>query len=432
MKGSIVKRCNCPPTYSAKGERLACKLKHGSWSFVADAGRDPSTGKRRQVKRSGFSTKAEAEAALAELVDQAGKGVVPARRKETFRTFGEQWFASRSRKVRPVTAAGYKSALAHGYAAFGSTPLGEVSRRDVEQLAHKLADGKAARTVSFVLFVLRSVFDEALHDGLIVRNPAARVEATGRAPKDREALPGDEMAKLRKHLLADELAACWLLTMYGLRRSEVMGVKWSDVDLAAGTLTVDHGVVADSSGRRSVETPTKTRRGTRTLPLPEDALNQLRALRERQAAEFGFEHARSGYLAVDALGEPLRPERWSDLWRAHCVAAGVRAVTLHGARHSSVTAMRNAGVPDHVVAAWHGHDEVVMRRTYSHADAAGLAAAGNVLAGLLFSPVASCDQSVTKASSESARQMLGGPDFSAPPSGLEPETLRLTVECSAN
>ena len=57
------------------------------------------------------------------------------------------------------------------------------------------------------------------------------------------------------------------------------------------------------------------------------------------------------------------------MWRQHCEAAGVRPVTLHGARHTSVTAMRKAGVPDDVVAAWHGHDKVVMRRTYSHPDA---------------------------------------------------------------
>jgi integrase len=70
------------------------------------------------------------------------------------------------------------------------------------------------------------------------------------------------------------------------------------------------------------------------------------------------------------------------MWRRHCLAAGVPAVRLHEARHSSVTAMRAAGVPDHVVAAWHGHNEVVMRRTYSHPDAEALAEAGRRLAAV--------------------------------------------------
>jgi site-specific recombinase XerD len=65
----------------------------------------------------------------------------------------------------------------------------------------------------------------------------------------------------------------------------------------------------------------------------------------------------------------MRPEDWSRRWRALCVRTeGVRENhTLHAARHSTVTFMRNAGVPDHIVAAWHGHDKVVMRQTYSHA-----------------------------------------------------------------
>jgi integrase len=88
-----------------------------------------------------------------------------------------------------------------------------------------------------------------------------------------------------------------------------------------------------------------------------------------------------------------RSERWSDRWRGHCGEAGVRALTLHAARRTSVTLMRAAGVPDHVVAAWHGHDDVVMRRTYSHPDVAGLAAAGATLS-------TSCDQNVTRTGSQ--------------------------------
>lgn len=199
---------------------------------------------------------------MAELVDQAGKGVVPARRKETFSTYGTQWMDTRARQVRDITANGYRSALNHAYAAFGATPLGEVTRRDVERMANKLTDaGRSQRHLSYVLFVVRSVFEEALHDGLISRNPAARVGAVGRPPKAREALSTGDMVKLRAHLEGDRLYACWLLTLYSLRRSEVLGERWPDVDLSVGEFSVDRGVVADSSGRRSEPTDPKTRRG---------------------------------------------------------------------------------------------------------------------------------------------------------------------------
>jgi integrase len=230
--------------------------------------------------------------------------------------------------------------------------------------------------------VLRSIFTEAVELGVITRNPAARVEPAGRAPKARQALTLAEVAKVRTHFSSDPLFACWLLSLYGLRRSEVLGLRWSDVDLVASTIAITRSRVA-VGGKKTEVGPTKTRRGTRTLPIHDDLAVALRTMREAQAAAFGFDHVRSGYLAVDAMGIPMRHERWTDLWALACTAAGVTAVPLHGARHTSVSLMRDAKLPDHVVAHWHGHDEAVMRSVYSHADDTGLAAAGRVIGGLL-------------------------------------------------
>jgi integrase len=69
---------------------------------------------------------------------------------------------------------------------------------------------------------------------------------------------------------------------------------------------------------------------------------------------------------IDELGRPIRPEAYSDRFRAIAKQAGVPAIRLHDARHSSVTTMRERGVSDEIVAAWHGHDENVMRSTYTH------------------------------------------------------------------
>jgi len=310
-----------------------------------------------------------------------GSFVMPDR--QSFEQYAEQWHKVRAERVREITARSYKGCLGHAYAEFGAKPLAKVTRADVERMVSALNSAKRSkRTASLTLFVVRSVFEDALHDGLIVRNPAARVEALGRDPKNRDAFSSAELAKLRERLSTDRLAGCWLMTLYGLRRSEVMGLRWHDVDLSARTLSITRGRV-DVDGRRTAEGPTKTRRGVRTLPLPADVLAALRELRQSQLAAFGAEQVRSGYLAVDAKGELMRPERWSDLWRDACQAAGVPVKTLHAARHTSVTTMRDACVLDHLVGAWHGHDEVVMRRTYSHADAEGLAAAGAALAGVL-------------------------------------------------
>jgi hypothetical protein len=68
MKGTVTKRCACPARYNDRGQRIACKLPHGSWYYIASLGTDPQTGKLRQTKRGGFATKADAETALTELI----------------------------------------------------------------------------------------------------------------------------------------------------------------------------------------------------------------------------------------------------------------------------------------------------------------------------------------------------------------------------
>lgn len=368
-----------------EGEPIRLVIKQDgtpSYRVRLDVAPDPKTGKRRQQLTTHDTLSGARKYVEAHKTDRE-RGVLVTPNRQTFKTYAENWLAVRSRRVREVTSRSYASCLAHAYESFGDKLLAKVTRADVEQVIENLsAAGRSKRRASLVLFVLRSVFDEALHDGLIGRNPAARVEAAGRDAKQREALSRADLAKLRKHFATDRLYACWLLTLNGLRRSEVLGLKWSDVDLTGKTLRIERGRV-DVDGKRTIETPTKTRRGTRTLPLSADLVPALRKLRKAQLAAFGAEQVRSGYLAVDPIGEPMRPERWTDLWKEACAAAKVPAVTLHAARHSSVTAMRDAGVPDHIVAAFHGHDEYVMRSVYSHADAKGLSVAADALAAAL-------------------------------------------------
>ncbi len=344
--------------------------------------KDPATGKRAQRTKMGFKTKKAAQAHLSKQLVDVDEHRFVDRSKKTFREYADGWIEARSRRVRTQTAAGYASALKHATDAFGAKPLQQVDRVDVERIVRALvAAGRTRRTVSFVLFVVRSVLEEALHEGLISRNPAVRVEATGAPSRTRDSMAPAELALMYRHLTDDRLHALWLLTLAGMRRSEVMGLRWSHVDLAACTLTVAESRVDVTGGTESNDP--KTRRGLRTISVPDDMLTALRKLREVQAAEFGFEQVRSGFLAIDEGGEPYRAERWSNAWLRHCREAGVRPCTLHAARHTSVTTMRRAGVPDHVIAQWHGHDEVVMRRTYTHVQQDELASAGRALSAAL-------------------------------------------------
>lgn len=330
-------------------------------------------GQRRRVTRT-FDSHEEAERFYA----QGQLGDVVPRTRGTFDGWADRWLERKEASgVRPQTLAGYKSDLAHPRATFGTYRIQEITEEQIEALVSSLANaGRSKRMTGKMLGTTRSVFQLALRKNVLKVNPAAEVTALGRPARARDALTTAELESLREAVVGDPWEACWMLTLAGLRRSELLALRWTDFDEDSGTLSI-------SKGRPFIggEQGTKTARGQRVLPLDEERRQLLEELRSRQTELYGEDAVSSGYIVVNEHGRPMRPESWTRRWRALCVATeGVRNEhTLHAARHSTVTLMRNAGVPDHIVAAWHGHDEVVMRQTYSHAHVDKLMSAAQAL-----------------------------------------------------
>lgn len=344
-----------------------------------------SAGKpRRQIKRR-FDRRKDAVEWLAQVrAGVAAELAPPPATAETFETFAAAWLEVKKRTVRQITGYTYGGAVRIWSEHFDGKTLQEITKADVESLVTRYQDeGKGVARVSYLLMVLRQILTEAEDEELVTRNVAARVKARGRPGNARQAMPATEVRKLRKRIAEEPLEALWLLTLAGLRRSEVLGLRWGDLDFETGKLAITRARVGIGGSSQVNVTATKTRKGTRTVTLPPPLLDALRRFRAAQAEDLGITQVRDGYLAVDEIGEPIRPEWYSDEWRRLCERAGVPVVTLHAARHTSVTLMRDLGVPDHLVAEWHGHDEVIMRRTYSHASESGLKDAGERLFGAL-------------------------------------------------
>jgi integrase len=331
-------------------------------------------GGQRKQAQSTFDTYAEAE----QFYAQAQLGDIVPRTRDTFDDWADRWLARKeTSSVRPNTMAGYRSDLKHPRKAFGRYRIQDITDDQVEALVHDLAEkGKSKRTVSKMLGTLRSVFELAMRKNVVRVNPAQDVQPEGRAARARDALTAKELRAMREAVRGDPWEACWMLTLAGLRRSELLALRWTDFNADTGELAITKG-----RGIIGGEHPPKTARGERSLPLDPERTRLLTEMRQKQSEVYGPEQADEGYICVNEFGRPMRPEDWSDRWHALCVGTeGVRDDhTLHAARHSTVTFMRNAGVPDHIVAAWHGHDEVVMRQTYSHAHLEQLKDAGSSL-----------------------------------------------------
>lgn len=301
-----------------------------------------------------------------EILAQAQLGDVVPRSRDTFDVWADRWIAEKEDSgIRPVTVSGYHSDLKHPRGAFGTTRIQNIEEDDIKALIRAMRTaGLTKRTTGKALTTMRSVFYMAMCRGILRVNPAEDVAALGADAKERDALTAKEMRLLRDAVRGDRYEACWMLTLAGLRRSELCGLKWSDIDLVAGTLSIERG-----RGIVGGEQAPKTKRSRRGIPLDTERITLLKEWRSWQAEIWGLAQVRDGSVLINEAGRPMRPEDWSSRWKALCVAtADVRDEhTLHAARHSTVTFMRNQGVPDHIVAKFHGHDESVMRRTYSHA-----------------------------------------------------------------
>ncbi|MGA9690628.1 MAG: site-specific integrase [Pseudonocardiaceae bacterium] len=165
------------------------------------------------------------------------------------------------------------------------------------------------------------------------------------------------------------LYALWvILLMLGLRRSEVCGLHWSDVDLDNGTLRVSRGLQRVNGSLR--ELPPKTRRSRRTVPLPLLCVRVLREHRDRQAKE--RVDARRGwadtpYVFTSTVGTPLEPRTLTRTFHALCARHGLRRVRLHDLRHSCVSLLLALGVHPRIVMEIVGHSAIEMTmNVYGH------------------------------------------------------------------
>ncbi|RFZ63445.1 putative prophage phiRv2 integrase [Mycobacterium marinum] len=247
----------------------------------------------------------------------------------------------------------------------------------------KVPGGVGPQTVVTMLVVLSAALDDAMREGLTARNVARLVKRPPVPHHEMSSWTPEQAAQFREHISGDRLVACWLLTLAGLRRSEILGLRWSDVDLDAGTVSVAQGRVV-VEGQGTVTGDPKSRRSRRALPMPSDVLDALRAFMVRQAEERlgqGRSYPDTGLVAVNEDRSPIRPETYSSEFTRHAKGAGVPTIRLHDVRHTAATMLLDGGHTPSATAKWLGHDPAITLRVYGHVYDDALAAVGDALLG---------------------------------------------------
>jgi integrase len=247
------------------------------------------------------------------------------------------------------------------------------------------ASGVKPVTVRSTLTTFGMVLQSFVDQGALTRNVIALVERPAdelvdERPETSKSWTLAEVQQFRTSVREDRLYACWLLSCYGLRRSEVLGIRWSALE--GDTLSIRRSRVA--VGKDAVEGMPKSRRSLRDLPLPNELATALQNLKDRQQHEaraFGDRWSDDRLIAVREDGSPIRHEWYSDEFHRIRERAGLRRIQLKGLRNTSVSLMLAGGLPVHIVAAWHGHDPAVSLSIYSDAQRDDLRAAGAALFG---------------------------------------------------
>ncbi len=329
-------KCNCKPAYQAS-----------VWSA-----------REQKRLRKTFSTLAAARAWRAEAQTAIRRGTMRAPIAVTVREAGEELVEGmRSGRVRTRSGDRYKPSAIRGYDAalrdrivpiLGGKRLGDVQRRDVQKLADELlAEGRDPSTIRNALMPLRVIYRRALEDGDVAVNPCTSLRLPAvRGRRERIAAP-DEAQRLLD-ALPDRDRAIWATALYaGLRRGELMALRWEEVDLAAGLIRVERSY--DDKGH--VEIEPKSRSGRRTVPIVGALRDALVDHRARQGRDEG--------LVFGSTEEtPFQP---SNLWRRAQTAwkrAGLEPIGLHEARHTFASVLIAAGVNAKAITTFMGHASI--------------------------------------------------------------------------
>ncbi len=355
----------------------------GSWSLILDAGyvTDPTTGlqKRKQRWITFRGTKKQAEDKLAELVRAANRNELPEPTKATFGEWLDDWL---EKAVKPRKAPGTHATYAHVAEqhikpSLGAIRLQALTSLDIERYYAGL--GLKPATAQLHHAVIHNALAAAQRANLVSRNVAALVTGKPRAREGHQDVLDhcwrhDEARTFLKATkeAGPQWAAFFALALdSGMRKGELCGLQWVDVDFEHRQIAIQRQLL--KPGNPPTFGPVKNKT-PRTIDVSVETAELLRRHKARQAEiklanrttyhDNGLVFAKDWADCTkqhDVLGDALQSNNLGQrVYRKLIAAAGVRAIKLHGLRHTSATLLLQAGVPAHVVQRRLGHKRIEM------------------------------------------------------------------------
>jgi len=358
---------------------------NGTWSFVVDA--KDETGKRRQTRRRGFPTRRAAQSELTRVLTSLADNSYVSPQTMTLSDFlVGTWLPAIEHTIKPATFESYRRNVRLHIAgrAIGRRKLQAIGPADLNSLFALLLKGDEShrplsnRSVAYIAAILHRSLRDAVRWQLIVRNPADFADPPKPAPHPQMRTWSAAELKVFLDGIADDrlAAAWWLLATTGMRRGEVLGLRWRDIDLEAGVLQISQTLITTDVQRKGMPgmawgTP-KTGKGRRRVALDPATVVALRTHRSRQNHErlaFAGAYEDLDLVVCREDGHPLHPKSLSYYFGQWGKRLDLPRIRLHDLRHTHATLALRAGVHPRVVQERLGHANVsITLDTYSHVD----------------------------------------------------------------
>jgi integrase len=385
----VYRRCGCrdasgknygplPDRATEKQRAAACPIllrdpKHGSWGFALSGGTHAGTGKRVQVRKMGFNTKKEAQQERAKVLDEISSGRFRRDQKMLMSQYMPGWLDRRIKDgLRPSTTKMYKTYLAVDIVpALGAVRLSELRKYHVDAFLRSLSDaGRGPTTVRRIHAVLRSALGSAERLDLVTYNAAAKVDLPSVHRTRTQIWEPDQVRQFLDSVAHVRHGVIFELAVFtGLRRGELAGLRWENIDFTKRELIVRQQRV--QMGGQILEGVIKTASGQdRKVSLGSEAIGALVAWKLRQDTErerWGDAYTDEGWVFTYENGKPLQPEYLSKTFQRFVEASGLPRIRFHDLRHEHASLLLSGGVEMAVVSKRLGHSTIsITSDLYSH------------------------------------------------------------------
>lgn len=349
---------------------------------------DTATHETRRVRKTfrvERTTKAEKGRCIREFRAELEGGARRDASTVTFGQYADQWIKDREADpdIAPQTVRKNRTQLDTINLTFGRVALGEITRADVKRFKTAIMtadeEGKAptasgkplsGATAHSVYITLKAVLQEAVRDEYLLKNPCADLKAPAIDTAEKEPLTAQQAAEFRALLDAAEprptLVAFRLMLFAGLRRGEVLALRWADFDQDSGEISVRRTLITSTM---EFKNGTKTDAGLRTIPLDAgtvDYLKRFRATQTKKLIALG-KNVQESCICADANTRCMHPENLSRSLRRFAKTNGFPSITPHILRHTYCTLLFAVGTDLKTAQTLMGHnDPATTLRIYTH------------------------------------------------------------------